>query len=186
MLRCWESRGPCHRHHAGIELDGRDRRCFYVDGSACRRDRHFGFALGPGVRDGEVFGVNVVRACCFERRDAPFTARCMAGVPGTRPPISSVRWRNWPQAQRTSGLPGRMRSVAVSAANVVVASRTAEVSNERMKGRICGALEMKRVKSSKSSHAMKSTQVRLQWRHHEQKNVARLHNDDRDRCDGMQ
>ena len=63
--------GPMPQTPRGLELDGRDRRCFYVDGSACRRDRHFGFALCPGVRDGEVFGVNVVRACCFEGRDAP-------------------------------------------------------------------------------------------------------------------
>ena len=117
----------------------------------------------------------------------------MAGVPGTRPPISSVRWRKLASSSEDFRVSWRICSVELSAANVVVASRTAEVSNERMKGRICGALEMKKVKSSKQLHAgfiergitEVDAVVRLQWRHHEENN-ARLHNDDRDRCDGMQ
>ena len=52
-----------------------------------------------------------------------------------------------------------MRSDEVSAANVVVASKTADVSNERVKGRICGALEMKRLKSSKQVDVLAITEA---------------------------
>jgi hypothetical protein len=42
---------------------------------------------------------------------------------------------------------------------VVVASKTADVSNERVKGRICGALELKRLKSSKQVDVLAITEA---------------------------
>ena len=82
-------------------------------------------------------GLRCERCPRLLRKDATpqFTARCMAGLPGTRPPISSVRWRKLASSSRglqEGFLENAAPRLRLSAANVVVASqRQPQVSNER-------------------------------------------------------
>ena len=55
------------------------------------RRSHLGRAFRPGIRNGESFGVNAVGAGGGERLHSPLDGVLHGGVPGTRPPISSVK-----------------------------------------------------------------------------------------------